>query len=97
MYFLDLPISWEVSSNVRNRKQDPSTSQAKSLRSQAQAMNSKCRGLPHTSTHLSSGRLTHKLPSCQQDRPRVSQLKNLQGVALGRAQATHSSLGCLGG
>lgn len=43
------------------------------------------------------GGLTHKLPSCQQDRPRVSELKDLQGVALGRAQATHGGLRGLGG
>lgn len=84
-----------MSSNVRNRlkrkkKKDPSTSQAKCFRAQA-------RGLPTKPTHLGAGGLTHKLPSCQQDRPRVSELKDLQGVALGRVQATHSGLGGLGG
>lgn len=46
---------------------------------------------------LAAGGLTYKLPSCQQNRPRVSELEDLQGVALGRAQATHSGLGGLGG
>ena len=73
-----------------NNNKNPSTSQAKCFRAQA-------RGLPTKSTHLGTGGLTHKLPSCQQDRPRVSELKDLQGVALGRVQATHSGLGGLGG